>query len=80
MNKIKELRFKAGLTLRDLAEKSGISLYSVMAFEAGQHMPYKNTVKALAKALGVSEKELRSQWADVMWCKPEAGGAENERG
>ena len=76
MNKIKELRFKAGLTLRDLATKSGLSLYSVMAFEHGTYTPYKGTIKALAKALGVAEYDLRALYLEA---KQEAE-AENDTG
>ena len=54
MNNLKEMREKRGLLQKDLAEKSGVTLRSIQAYEQGTKDINKasvSTVIALAKAL-----------------------------
>jgi transcriptional regulator with XRE-family HTH domain len=55
---IRRLRKDRGLTQTELADIIGISLASIQGYEAERVWPAMDTVKALAKALKVSESEL----------------------
>lgn len=57
-NKIKQLRFKSGLTQEQLATTLGISAQSVSKWETGVTMPDITLLPALAGELGVSIDEL----------------------
>ena len=57
-NRLKQLRKSKGLNQTQLAEKIGVSLLTVFRWEKGERTPRIEEVKALAKALGVSEAEL----------------------
>lgn len=59
-NKIHRMRVLQGLTLRDLAEKSGISANTINSIERRGKSPrfHPPTLKALADALGVETVEL----------------------
>jgi predicted ATPase/transcriptional regulator with XRE-family HTH domain len=50
----RDLRLAAALTQEALAERAGISARSIRALEAGRTMPYKDTVRRLIAALGLS--------------------------
>jgi DNA-binding XRE family transcriptional regulator len=56
--KIRELRAARGLTQVELAEKSGLLQSHVSRLENAQHSASHQTIKKLAKALGVSISEL----------------------
>ncbi len=56
--KIRQLRFKAGLTQEQLAEKLGIGPQSVSKWENAVAMPDITTLPLLAKIFGVSIDEL----------------------
>ena len=49
-----EARQAAGLTLRALGEKAGLSHTAVNGIEKGHQIPAADTIEALAQALGVS--------------------------
>lgn len=51
MEKLKEVRKKAGLTQVELAEKVGCSQVCVARWENGTHEPTLRMAKALAEAL-----------------------------
>lgn len=51
--KLKELREARGLTLRELAEKAGMNLYSIAKLEQEVREPAFASVQALCGALGV---------------------------
>jgi len=51
--RLRELRKERGLTLRTLAERSGISLNAVSLIERGQTSPTVGTLHRLAAAMGV---------------------------
>ncbi len=56
--KIKQLRFKAGLTQEQLAEKLGIAAQSVSKWENAVAMPDITTLPLLAEVFGVSIDDL----------------------
>ena len=57
-NKIKQLRYKAGLTQEQLASKLGISAQSVSKWETAICMPDITLLPLLAEEFGVSIDEL----------------------
>ena len=58
MNALKAARTKAGLTIRELAEKSGVGKDTISRLENYQSTPQAQTLKRLADALGVSATEI----------------------
>jgi transcriptional regulator with XRE-family HTH domain len=58
MNRIKELREAAGLTLQELAEKADTSFQQVQRLEAGARRLTDKWMARLAPALGVQPHEL----------------------
>lgn len=59
-DRLKQLRQRAGMTQEQLAYTARVSLSSVTKAEQGKIEPTWNTVRALAKALGVSLAEFDS--------------------
>ena len=57
-NRLKALRKSKGLNQTQLAEKIGVSLLTLFRWEKDERQPRMNEIKALAKALGVSEADL----------------------
>ena len=57
MSRLKDIRERLNLTQEELTEKSGISVRTIQRIEAGVD-PKGQTLKLLAKALGVTEDEL----------------------
>lgn len=60
MPTIKELREKQFLSVGELAERAGVSRTVIYGIESGKHKPIRRTVRALARALGVSPEQI--QW------------------
>lgn len=56
--KIKSIRESQGLTREEFAKKLNVSIYTVANYEQGQRGSNTNTLKKIAKALGVSTEEL----------------------
>lgn len=56
--KIRELRKKQGLTLIDLAQRSGISKSEISEIETGKRDPRFSTIVNLAEALNVSINDV----------------------
>ena len=56
--RIRELREKARLTQKDLAELSNVSIKTVHRWEFGERIPRANEIQRIAAALHVSEAEL----------------------
>ncbi len=56
--RIKQLRMRKGLTRATLAERSGISMPSIWAWETDRTVPRLGSLENLAKGLGVSVREL----------------------
>ena len=59
--RLRELRESAGLTQRELAEKSGLHLGGLTKIEHGDREPAWSTVLDLAGALGVAARLRRSR-------------------
>ena len=59
--RLKKLRKKAGLTQEQLAEMLNINHNSVSRWETDDLTPNARNIKALAKALGVSETDLLNE-------------------
>lgn len=55
---IKSMRKKKGLTLQELAEKSGVSATAISAIERNVSSPTVNTLSAIGQALGESLSTL----------------------
>lgn len=51
--RIKQARIAAGLSLRTLAERAGVSAMAISKYETGKSTPSSGVLLALAKALGV---------------------------
>ena len=57
-DRLKELRKSENLTQKELAEKSGISLRSIIAYENGMRQPTSKTLNVLADFFNVSTSYL----------------------
>jgi DNA-binding XRE family transcriptional regulator len=57
--RLKALREKAAITQSTLAEKAGLSVQAISALENGTRSPSWETVRRLAIALGVEEKDFK---------------------
>jgi len=55
---VSDRRRASGLTQAQLAERSGVSLRQVAAYERGESLPRFDAAVAIAHALGVSVDEL----------------------
>jgi transcriptional regulator with XRE-family HTH domain len=56
--KLKDLRFRAGLTQQELADKAGSTQTTVARIERDAVEPEVTTIRKLARALGVSPGDL----------------------
>ena len=52
--KLRELRLRRALTLRELGVLSGVAYDTIHGIETGKHQPRPSTVRKLADALGVT--------------------------
>lgn len=57
--KIKAARESAGLTIRALAEKAGLSTATIQYAESGKSLPRRATLKKIADACGVAVADLQ---------------------
>ncbi len=60
MNKLRQLREENLLTVRELAEKSGVSSDTITKIENGHRPGRSLTLRRLARALDVNPEELLS--------------------
>jgi transcriptional regulator with XRE-family HTH domain len=58
VNRIAEIRAKQGLTLRELAQQSGVDANTINKIENGRRRPQRNTAHKIANALGVPVEDL----------------------
>ena len=58
MLRLRQIRTRQKMSYRKLAKASGVALSAIYGFERGKGDPQLSTLKALAKALGVSVAEL----------------------
>lgn len=56
--RLKELRRRRVLSMRDLEERSGVSHNTIWRIESGRQGAHPRTVRKLAEALGVEPEEL----------------------
>jgi transcriptional regulator with XRE-family HTH domain len=56
--KLRVLRAERGLTVREVAERSGVAKETISQAERGERRPYDRTLAKLAKAYGVPVEEL----------------------
>ncbi len=56
--KLKALRETRVMSLRELAEVSGVEPIAISQMERGKRNPHPATIRKLAEALGVEPKEL----------------------
>lgn len=63
-NRLKELRKNRGFTMRDLAERSSLSVNAISLIERGENSPTISSLKRLSNALGVSINELLEKTLD----------------
>jgi transcriptional regulator with XRE-family HTH domain len=68
---LRDCRTAAGLLQRELAVRSGISVNSIMKYEAGSRRPTAESAERLATALNL-EGEAREQMLDYALPEPEA--------
>lgn len=66
-NRLKQLRKSKGLNQSQLAEILGVHEITVRRWELGQREPRLEDIKALAKALNVSEAELLNDSQSQDW-------------
>ena len=57
-HRLRQLRVERALTLRALAERSGVSYDTINKLELGQRPARLSTIRKLADALGVDPSEL----------------------
>jgi len=77
--KLKEARKKAGLTQKELAEKTGISYRAVQTWEAGRLPKSLEPVIKAAAVLGTTAQELLSESDQYVIEANEKGGAKAAR-
>lgn len=56
--KLKDLRKKRNLTIKELAEKSGVTAVSICNYENGHHKPNLVNIQKLSKALKCKYEDL----------------------
>ena len=66
-NRLRDLRKKAGLTQKELAERINISLMTFKRWEWGQRAPRLEEIKRIAQALNVTEDELLNGPKNESW-------------
>jgi len=59
MNGLKALREKRVITQEELSSASGVGVATISRLETGRVKPSIKTIRALARALGISPEELR---------------------
>ncbi len=59
--RLRRLRQEGALTMRELSERSGVSLDTILKLEHGDREARPGTLRKLAAALGVEPKELMKE-------------------
>lgn len=71
MNKLAYWRGKRGLTVRELAEKSGLTPKAISRIEKGHNRAYVSTLGKLAAALDIDLNELAELVEDGKTSEPD---------
>jgi len=58
MKRLRSIREKQGVTLRELRKRSGVAVSNLARYEAGEGDPRLSTLRKVAKALGVTVSVL----------------------
>lgn len=65
--KLRKARQDAGLTQKELSQKSHVALRNIASYELGEHLPRKEeTYTFLADALGVTADSLKDENSDFV--------------
>ena len=59
--RLQELRVEQALSLRTLAERSGVTYDTINKLELGRRPAHASTIRKLADALGVEPRELMKE-------------------
>ncbi len=78
MERLAELRETQALTLRDLAERSGVDANTINQVELGHRKPRPSTLRKLAKALDVDVRELFEEPAVPLVEAPREAGPDKQ--
>lgn len=62
---IKNYRKKRGMTQKQLAQKTGLSIATIQGYEQGKYKPKIDSIKKIANALNVSPLDLNPTIADT---------------
>jgi transcriptional regulator with XRE-family HTH domain len=76
--KLSEARKKAGLTLRELSELSGLSKATIINYEKGKRIPRVNDLQKIADSLSCEISVLLSNPPQPPVSSPEDQGAEKK--
>jgi len=57
-DRLRDLRKRSLLTQRELADKSGVGVTTIIRIERNQVEPHGRTIRRLAEALGIAPEEL----------------------
>jgi transcriptional regulator with XRE-family HTH domain len=57
-DRLRDLRKRSLLTQKELADKSGVGVTTIIRIERNQVEPHGRTIRRLAEALGVAPEEL----------------------
>ena len=57
-DRLRELRTRKALAMRELSERAGVNLQTIYRLENGRQGAHPRTVRKLAGALGVEPEEL----------------------
>jgi transcriptional regulator with XRE-family HTH domain len=71
--RLRVLRAERGLTVRQVAERSGVAKETVSQVERGERHPYDRTLAKLARAYGVPVEELLGETESPLAGAPSAG-------
>ncbi len=63
--RLRDLRKRALMTQRELAERSGVGVTTIVRIERNQVEPHGSTIRKLAEALGVEPYELVKEAGDA---------------
>ena len=69
MNKVKYYRLISGLLLKDLSEKTGLSVGHLSHIENGNKQPSKSAMESIALAVGSTVPEIKEDGKRVGWLK-----------